>query len=282
MKTKQRKPWIAGLISFIWPGIGHIYCGEAKRGIMLYFFLLIAIPILCILLLLPFPRLNLILFLIAIPLIYFFIIKDAVGCARRASDAYLPKFYNKWYFYLVIVAIYSLVMQPIVQATIRQNLIQAFKIPSGGMSPSLYVGDHILVDKFSYNFANPKRIDIIVFKYPKDESRKFVKRIIGLPGEKLEIKQQHVFINDQLLSEPYAYHQDVEKNNLYPRDNFGPITINEEHVFVMGDNRENSQDSRYWGLLPFDNIDGKVKTIYWSWDSQMKNIRWERVGSIFQ
>ena len=146
------------------------------------------------------------------------------------------------------------------------------------MSPSLLVGDRIIVDKISYHFANHRRRDIIIFLYPKDESRKFIKRLIGLPGEKLEIKNQKVFINGRLLPEPYAYHQDVERINMYPRDNFGPITIQEGNVFVLGDNRENSMDSRYWGLLPIEKIEGKVSSIYWSWDKDVESVRWKRIG----
>lgn len=186
---------------------------------------------------------------------------------------------------------------------IRTFIVQAFKIPSGSMENTLLVGDHILVNKFSYGihipnevlftgiklFAdhrlfpkNPERGDIIVFKYPKDEQRDFIKRVIGLPGDKLEIRRQRVFINGEPLHDAaYAIHHDpATGESLYPRDDFGPIHIPEGHLFVMGDNRENSQDSRYWGFLNINSIRGKALLIYWSWNGENNWVRFNRVGKI--
>ena len=154
---------------------------------------------------------------------------------------------------------------------IRTFIIQAFKIPSGSMKKTLLIGDHILVSKFAYGihipnvipFLNiklfddillfqkvPKREDIIVFKYPKNENRDFIKRVIGIPGDLLEVRQQKVYINEKLIDEKHALHTDSsQESRLVPRDNFGPIVVPPEHLFVMGDNRENSQDSRFWGFL---------------------------------
>jgi signal peptidase I len=182
---------------------------------------------------------------------------------------------------------------------IRTFIVQAFKIPSGSMEKTLLIGDHILVSKFSYGihlpnevpftaiklfpdfrlFAKtPERGDIIVFKYPRDEERDFIKRVVGLPGEKLEIRRQRVYINDQLLpDQPFVNHQEPPADDYYPpRDDFGPVIIPEKHLFVMGDNRENSQDSRYWGFLNEENIRGKAVVIYWSWDGERNWVRFER------
>ena len=152
---------------------------------------------------------------------------------------------------------------------IRTFIVQAFKIPSGSMKNTLLIGDHILVSKFSYGthipneipFINiklfddivlfsrvPKRGDIIVFKFPKDETRDFIKRVIGLPGDILEVRRQKVYINNKPYEDTHARHTDSPSDSpLVPRDDFGPILIPDDHVFVMGDNRENSQHSRYWG-----------------------------------
>ena len=171
---------------------------------------------------------------------------------------------------------------------IRTFIVQAFKIPSGSMEKTLLIGDHILVSKFSYGthipneipFINtklfddivlfssvPERGDIIVFKFPKDETRDFIKRVIALPGDLLEVRRQKVFINNRPYEDIRARHTESPSDSpLVPRDDFGPILIPEGHVFVMGDNRENSQDSRYWGYLNVKKIRGKALIIYWSWD----------------
>ncbi len=187
---------------------------------------------------------------------------------------------------------------------IRTFIVQAFKIPSGSMETTLLIGDHILVSKFPYGthipneipFLNiklfddivfftkvPERGDIIVFKYPKDETRDFIKRVIGLPGDLLEVQQQKVFINGKPYEDTHARHTEPPSDSaLVPRDDFGPILVPEGHVFVMGDNRENSQDSRYWGYLNVKKIRGKALMIYWSWDRIESWVRFERFGKILE
>ena len=187
---------------------------------------------------------------------------------------------------------------------IRTFIIQAFKIPSGSMQNTLLIGDHILVSKFTYGihipnvipFLNikifkdivlfqktPKREDIIVFKYPKNENRDFIKRVLGIPGDLLEVRQQKVFINEKLINEKYARHTDMpQKTRLVPRDDFGPIVVPPEHLFMMGDNRENSQDSRFWGFLEVNKIKGKALVIYWSWNSEDSWVRFDRFGQILR
>ena len=129
----------------------------------------------------------------------------------------------------------------------------------------------------------PERGDIIVFKYPKDESRDFIKRVIGIPGDLLEVKHQKVFINGKPYIDAFARHtESPSESPLVPRDDFGPILIPDGHLFMMGDNRENSQDSRYWGFLDVNKVRGKALIIYWSWN-QLKNwVRFERFGKILE
>jgi signal peptidase I len=187
---------------------------------------------------------------------------------------------------------------------IRTFIIQAFKIPSGSMQNTLLIGDNILVSKFAYGvhipnvipFLNiklfddivlfqktPKREDIIVFKYPKNENRDFIKRVIGIPGDLLEVRQQKVFINEKLINEKYARHTDIpQKTRLVPRDDFGPTVVPPGHLFMMGDNRENSQDSRFWGFLEINKIKGKALVIYWSWNTEDSWVRFDRFGKILR
>lgn len=163
-------------------------------------------------------------------------------------------------------------------------VVQAFQIPTGSMEPTLLVGDFLLVNKMVYiqpvygleKILIPRRSirrqDIVVFKFPQDLSRDFVKRVIALEGEKIEIKDKQVFINDEPLFEPYKVHNDrnvYNRENYYHyddliRDNFGPVIVPKGHLFVMGDNRDNSLDSRYWSFLPINYIKGKPWVIYFS------------------
>ena len=187
---------------------------------------------------------------------------------------------------------------------IRTFLIQAFKIPSGSMEKTLLVGDHLLVSKFAYGthipneipFVNlqlfpdvvlftevPEREDIIVFKYPRDETKDYIKRVIGLPGETIELKRQKVYINNKLYEDRHARHTIAPRSDPFiPRDDFGPLLIPEGHVFVMGDNRENSQDSRFWGFLDIRKIRGKALMIYWSWERKNSWVRFDRFGKILE
>ncbi|RMD83149.1 MAG: signal peptidase I [Candidatus Dadabacteria bacterium] len=174
---------------------------------------------------------------------------------------------------------------------IRTFIVQAFKIPSGSMLPTLQVGDHLLVNKFIYGvripllgkrlfaFHQPERGDVIVFIYPQDRSKDFIKRVIGLPGERVEIKNKVVYINGKKIPDPHAYYQPIDPRLARrPRDNFGPYEVPPGHVFVLGDNRDHSHDSRFWGSVPINDILGKAFILYWSWDSGRFRPRWSRIG----
>ncbi|MDH4230677.1 MAG: signal peptidase I [Nitrospirota bacterium] len=184
---------------------------------------------------------------------------------------------------------------------IRTFVIQAFKIPSGSMIPTLQIGDHILVNKFLLGtpvdvpFTNihlfrmpglrkPQRGDIIVFKYPEDPTRDFIKRVIGIEGDVIESKDKTLFVNGRKLVESYAQHVDsfIKPSGMDKRDNFGPVTVPKESVFVMGDNRDQSYDSRFWGFVDLPRIKGKAIIIYWSWDSDNTWVRFNRIGRLIQ
>ena len=162
---------------------------------------------------------------------------------------------------------------------IRTFVVQAFKIPSGSMEPTLLVGDHILVNKFIYGVklplirntiipvSQPKRNDVIVFIYPVDKSKDFIKRVIGLPGDKVEILGHKVLINGKAFDDKYGYFAPDEGNASHQNNatKIGPILVPEGQYFVMGDNRDHSYDSRFWGFVPSRSIKGKAFIIYWSW-----------------
>lgn len=179
-----------------------------------------------------------------------------------------------------IVLTLALTLTIVIPVIMRIYVVQAFKIPAASMMPTLMVGDHILVDKTKQARESAKKGDLIIFRFPKDREKIFVKRIIAVGGDKIESKDKNIYINGVLIEEPYVQH--VEKNIISeavnPRDNFGPYVVPENKIFVMGDNRDQSNDSRYWGYVSKEDVLGKVLKIYWSWDIVNNTVRWERVG----
>jgi len=159
---------------------------------------------------------------------------------------------------------------------IRTFIVEAFKIPSGSMEQTLLVGDHLLVNKFIYRFTDPKRGDVIVFKYPDNPSRNFIKRIIGIGGDTIEVRDKVLYVNGQSQSESYIQHVDsnIQPANLSPRDSFGPVTVPQNAYFMMGDNRDSSLDSRFWKntFARREAIVGKAMIIYWSWNDDSMDI----------
>jgi len=148
--------------------------------------------------------------------------------------------------------------------TIRTFVVQAFVIPSGSMLPTLRIGDYLLVNKLVYLFRPIRRGDIIVFKFPQDETRDFIKRVVGLPGETLEIRDRQVFIDGKPLHEPYAVYSEPPLLRSPTPYHLAPMVIPPGHLFMMGDNRDNSLDSRFWGLLEESKVVGEASMIYFS------------------
>lgn len=154
----------------------------------------------------------------------------------------------------------------IIVLIIRTFIIQTSIVPTGSMKNTIFPGDCLLVSKFKYIFTLPKRNDIVVFKFPQDPTKDFIKRVIGLPGDKIEIIKKQVFVNDNLLNEPYKV---IERNNFIPkelnipRDYYGPVIIPFNSLFVMGDNRDNSNDSRFWGFVDIKFLKGKPLVRIW-------------------
>ncbi|MHB8882903.1 MAG: signal peptidase I [Thermodesulfovibrionales bacterium] len=193
----------------------------------------------------------------------------------------------------------AVVVAFLIALVIRTFIIQAFKIPSGSMLSTLQIGDHILVNKIPLGtpidipftninlfrmpgFREPVHGDIIVFKYPEDPTRDFIKRVIGIEGDVIEERDKVVTVNGKKLIEPYVQHVDetIRPRELDQRDNFGPVKVPKGSVFVMGDNRDQSYDSRFWGFVPMSQIKGNAVVIYWSWDSDRTLPRLKRIGRL--
>jgi signal peptidase I len=193
----------------------------------------------------------------------------------------------------------SIVIAVILALFIRTFIVQAFKIPTGSMEENLLIGDHLLVNKFVFGptmwpierallpIGTIRRRDVLVFKYPEEPDRDFIKRVIGLPGETLEVREKKVYINGVPLDEPYAHYlppatdesQYHEITSFDVRQRYGPVTVPPNQYFMMGDNRDNSQDSRYWGFLPRENIKGRALLIYWSYEADRQDYQDEGAGA---
>jgi signal peptidase I len=185
---------------------------------------------------------------------------------------------------------------------IRTFIVQAFKIPSGSMLPTLQIGDHILVNKFLYGIKvpfsgtvlipikDPMPNDIVVFKFPRDPKLDYIKRVIAVAGDTVEMRDKKVYINGKPFDDKHGVYSDprILPASASPRDNFGPVTVPKDHIFVMGDNRDNSFDGRFWGFVDLKAVRGKAFIIYWSWDVQkplfsvdrFTSVRWGRIGDI--
>ena len=173
-------------------------------------------------------------------------------------------------------------------------VIKMYKIPSRSMVPTLLVGDQLVVNKLIYGIkipyfrntiipiTDPQRGDIIVFIYPKDRSIDFIKRVIGIGGDTIEIKDKKIFINGKVFTDNTGIYTDkiIYPGSVQPRDNFGPVAVPKGSLFVLGDNRDESMDSRFWGFVDLKDVQGKAFIIYWSWNPDERKIRWQRLGNL--
>jgi signal peptidase I len=188
----------------------------------------------------------------------------------------------------------SIAIAVLLALVIRTYLVQAFKIPSGSMEDTLAIGDHLLVNKFIYGtkvplsnkrilkLRDPQRGDVIVFEYPEDPSKDFIKRVIGTPGDVVEERDKKLFVNGKPYDNPHEVHKEKEiiPKEMNPRDTFGPVKVPENSYFVMGDNRDRSYDSRFWGFVSRDKIKGLAFIKYWSWDKEKFRPRFGSIGRL--
>lgn len=194
----------------------------------------------------------------------------------------------------------SLIIAVVIALSVKSLVFAAYTIPSSSMEPTLLVGDYLIANRLSYvmkvpftetvlfTLGEPDRGDIIIFRYPKDRGKNFVKRVMAKPGDIVEIKDKVVHANGQRAVDAAAYFLDsrVIPGNASPRDNFGPVTVPKDSYFVMGDNRDNSSDSRFWGFLKKKDLVGKAEIIYFSRDSKatglLSYVRWHRLGRLLK
>jgi len=194
----------------------------------------------------------------------------------------------------------SLFIALIIAIIVRSFFIQAFKIPSSSMEPTLLIGDHLLVNRMSYvakvpftdivlfHMGNPERGDVVVFRYPLERDKDFIKRVIATEGETVEIRDKAIFINGKRIQDPWGRYLDknILSGFLSPKDNMAPVRVPKNSIFVMGDNRDRSADSRFWGFVHRDDLVGRALILYFSWDRNARTpieyIRWGRFGKLIR
>jgi len=263
---KRRKPVLAALSSFLVPGLGQLYNGQPRKALLLYFlswsgYLLYSLSRLALSLSGLVGLLCLDLILLAVILV------DAWRSARR-RDQFEPRKYNRWYVYCLVIVVNMFVVRPVVKTFLLPRPIQPYMIPAASMLPTIEPGDRLVVHLNSYKEKRPGRGDIVVFSYPPDPSTDFIKRIIGLPGETIEIRDKKVLVNGREIDDPWGVHEDpsASPGDFETRDNFGPVEVPPGSYFVLGDNRTRSHDSRFWGFVEGSAIRGKALYIFWAGD----------------
>ncbi len=271
------------MLGFLWPGVGYLYAGRGLHGVLLLLLFPVAeLSTFLVVVLIPVPVMC-----VAIPAVLNLALHlgFARGAARAASgfppDRSLP-FFSRWYSCLSAVVVAAGLSLLWVHGY-RTTFVQAFKIPTGAMEPTILIGDRLMVVKWAYGWREPlfghvisgarqpKRGELVVFRFPEDRSRAFIKRCIGLPGETVEVRAGTVFIDGKPLHEPYVrflrpyglagQESDVSDSSR----NWGPEVVPGGQYFVLGDNRDNSRDSRFWGFLPQEDLLGRASLVYWSY-----------------
>jgi signal peptidase I len=308
--VSRRVPWRAALLGLGAPGLGQLYSGRPFRAIVIHL-LSGGVPFLYVrAFFIPLKPWNLIVPLAILLSSWLVFLGDAVRCAKTAALDYRLKSHNRWYIYLLLVVLTG-VEQQLIKSSLHARLAEGVKNVTGSMLPTLVPGDNLFVNKRAYVDRTPKHGDLIDFRYPLDPSVKYLKRVIAVGGDVVRIEHKKVYLNGKPLFEPYAQFQSPS-DALPLRDDFPPsgrvleavparwgldlawkrempgfvrtdgLHIPPDCVFVLGDNRDNSLDSRFYGFVPRANILGKAEVIYFSWDAKAHRVRWDRLGEILQ
>jgi signal peptidase I len=262
---KRRNPFLAGLLSLLFTGLGQVYNGKAGLGIV--FFLISAAPlILWGVLGWALHFMGLVALFIVSIVLWLLIAVHAFIQARRMGETELKRYQRTAvYAFFIIISLGSTFVPA--RTWMRPLLgISPYKMITASMLPTLQKDDFLMTNPRAYRSQPPKAGDLVVFEYPRDATKQFIMRVIALEGETVEIKNKQVFLDGSPLQEAYKMHEDTGTETT--RDNFGPLKVPAGHCFVLGDNRDNSNDSRFWGALPLANIKGRALYIYWAKDKK--------------
>lgn len=303
----RRVPWRAALLGVATAGLGQLYCGQPLRAIALHTLSIAGVFIALRGFFVPIKPWNIVAPLTTLFIIWLLVLGDAVRCAWRAPVNYRLKAYNRWYVYLLILVLVGVGQEAFIPI-VKNRFMQAFKIPTSSMLPTVMRGDRLLVDKRAYLERSPVRGDLVAFRNPASRSEIFLHRVIAVSGDVLKIEDKKVYINGVALVEPYAQFQG--HTSMPVRDDFPPtpsvletqhagldaawaremanficddgLHVPPDFFFVMGDNRDNSWDSRFWGFVPREDILGKARVVYFSWNPDARGVRWDRIGEVLK
>lgn len=256
------------MLTLILSGLGQLYAGEPWRALAVHLGS-VALLVGAILIVLPRTFPGLIVFVLAELSYRLWSMWDAARIARRKQD-YEIQPYNRWYWYVVAVLILNVFLGP---RLADLSSLETFKIPSSSMAPAVRIGDRLVADMTYYRSVRPSRGDLAIFVFPLDPDRQLLKRIVGLPGERIEIRDKVIYINGQRVEDPWGYYrrdQPAFRGSFPPGsqdpDNLAADTIPGDQVFVIGDDRDNSYDSRFYGPVPLSSLLGRPLYVYWSPD----------------
>ena len=308
VQTKNRRwPWLAVTLSVIMAGLGHIYCGRFVKGLVLTFLTCIFVPVLFGTLSVSNSSVRIVVIitaLLASSVVWLFAIIDSGYTAKRTAENYTPKDYNRWYVYVILVMLGTGGSTQIA-FNVRATLLEAFRVPSASNYPTIDPNDRFLANKLAYKKSDPKRGDLVVFINPENRRINYIKRVVAVAGDTVEIKDDQLYINDKKLQRQVLAQstldnirievkgkplegdvfEEINGNAKYkiflagPPDDttssdFAKITVPEHHCFVLGDNRMNSYDSRHFGPIPLATVKGRADYLYWPAKD------WSRFGRI--
>jgi signal peptidase I len=292
LQAPRRRVWVAVLLAALFGPVAQVYCGRFKRAVGLYAInWLIAFLAILALLYLPSGRLGLVVGAALIAGVYLFVLIDAIRLARSDSAAPLRR-YQRWWVYVAIIIACGAVSEVVSRMNVRY-WSEAFILTGGSMRNTLLAGDRFIVDKLPLLWRSPRRGEIVAYRSPGNRDEIFSHRIVALPGDEIEIRDEQVILNDQPLTEEYA----IFEGKLAPYEalsNLAPQSVPPGHVFILGDNRRAAKDSRFEGFVPLDDVVGVARTIFWSREHSISPpckpsesrepveswgpIRWDRIG----
>lgn len=274
MADRPRKWWLAVLLSLVTTGLGQLYNGQWRKALALGLAPLLAFPIAANLFRTSFP-LGVI-GMIVMAAVHLGVAGDAFLHARRQRHGYTLEPFNRVAVYIAVVVVMTTVFES-AKHFIRTGLVRAYRMPSESMKPTFEVGDFFFAD-MTPAARRPARGHLVVHRYPPDPTQEFVKRVVAIAGDSVEVRDKSLYVNGMPVTEPYVIHADPSVRSDDPRDDLGPVAVPQGFCFVMGDNRDNSNDSRFFGPIDQRLVVGKPLYIYWSWDPGAVRPRLDRVG----
>jgi len=303
----RRQPWSAVVLSLIMAGLGHIYCGRFVKGLVLTFLSCIFVPVLFGTLLVSHSSVRIAVIIISFSVsmvIWLFAIIDSWYIAKHTADSYTLKDYNRWYVYVLLVLMGTGGSTQI-SFNVRKNILQAFRVPVASNYPTIIPNDRFLANKLAYKTSDPKRGNLIVFLNPEDRRINNIKRVVAIAGDTVEIKEGQLYINDEKLQRQMLAQSTLDNIRIEVRgeplegdvfeetngnakykiflagpphnqasSDFAKTTVPAHHCFVLGDNRNHSQDSRHFGPIPLATVKGRADYLYWPAKD------WSRFGRI--